>query len=60
MGSEDELLCSCCCDKTGKKLRKRRKKHWVWVQHIYKEREKYGISYFAKQIGIYNREQYFK
>ena len=32
----------------------------LWVQQIYREREKYGVSYLANQMRIYNKEQYFK
>ena len=59
-----------------KKTTKKKRKHRVWVHQIYREREKYGyrerekygyrerekygVSYLANQMGIYNREQYFK
>ena len=61
MDSEGELLCVLAVviirrKKTAKKKIKRR----VWVQQIYEEREKCGVSYLVNQMRIYRREQYFK
>ena len=54
-------MCSCCCDNTEEKdYEKGEKTQGKWVQQIYREREKYGVSYLANQMRIYNREQYFK
>ena len=61
MDSEDELLCVLATVIIQrKKTAKKKRKHRVWVQLIYREREKYGVSYLANQMRIYNREQYFK
>ena len=61
MDSEDELLCVLAAVTIRrKKITKKKRKHRVWVQQIYREREKYGVSYLANQMRIYNREQYFK
>ena len=61
MDNEDELLCVfTAVILQRKKTTKKKRKHSVWVQQIYREREKYGVSYLANQIRIYNREQYFK
>ena len=61
MDSEDELLCvlAAVIIQVGKSTKKKRK-HRAWVQQIYREREKYGVSYLANQMSICNREQYFK
>ena len=61
MGSEDEFLCVLAAVIIQrKKTTKKKRKHRVWVQQIYREREKYGVSYLANQMRICNREQYFK
>ena len=61
MDNEDELLCVLAAVIIRKKkTTKKKRKHSVWVQQIYREREKYGVSYLANQMRIYNREQYFK
>ena len=61
MDSEDELLCVLAAIIIQrKKHKKKKRKHKVWVQEIFKEREKYGVSHLANQMRIYNREQYFK
>ena len=69
MDSEDESLCVLpAVIIQRKKTTKKKRKHRVWVHQIYREREKYGyrerekygVSYLANQMGIYNREQYFK
>ena len=56
MDSEDELLWVVAAviiqrEKTTKK----KIKHRVWVQQIYREREKYGVLSLANQMRIYNR-----
>ena len=61
MGSEDEFLCVLAAVIIQrKKTTKKKRKHRVWVQQIYREREKYGVSYLANKMRICNREQYFK
>ena len=61
MDCEDELLCVLAAVIIPRKRNtKKKRKHRVWVQQIYREREKYGVSYLANQMRIYNREQYFK
>ena len=56
MESEDELLCVLAdVIIRRKKTTKKKRKHRVWVQQIYREREKYGVSYLASQMRIYNR-----
>ena len=61
MDNEDELLCVfTAVILQRKKTTKKKRKHSVWVQQIYREREKYSVSYLANQMRIYNREQYFK
>ena len=61
MDSVDELLCALAAVIIqSKKTTKKKRKHRLWVQQIYREREKYGVSYLANQMRIYNREQYFK
>ena len=61
MDSEDELLCvlAAVTIRRKKKTEKKRK-HRVWVQQIYWEREKYGVLYLANQMRVYNREKFFK
>ena len=45
MDSEDELLCVLAAVIIRrKKTTKKKRKHRVWVQQIYREREKYGVS----------------
>ena len=52
--SEDELLpVAAAVAKQRKKTMKKKRKHRVWVQQIYREREKYGVSYLANQVRIY-------
>ena len=61
MDTEDELLrVLAAVIIRRKKTTKKKRKHRVWVQQIYREREKYGVSYLANHMRIYNREQYFK
>ena len=63
MDSEDELLCVLAAVKIqGKKRKntKKRRKRRIWLQQIYREGEKYGVSNLANQMRIYNREQNFK
>ena len=69
MDSEDESLCVLpAVIIQRKKTTKKKRKHRVWAHQIYREREKYGyrerekygVSYLGNQMGIYNREQYFK
>ena len=61
MDSEDELMCVLgTVIMLREKTTKKKRKHKVWVPKIYREREKYGVSYLANQMRIYNRGQYFK
>ena len=61
MDSEGELLCVLAVViMHRKKTAKKKRKHRVWVQQIYEEREKCGVSYLVNQMRIYSREQYFK
>ena len=61
MGSEYEFPCVLAAVIIRrKKTMKKQRKHRVWVQQIYRERQKYGVSSLANQMRIYNREQYFK
>ena len=61
MGSEYEFPCVLAAVIIQrKKTTKKQRKHRVWVQQIYRERQKYGVSSLANQMRIYNREQYFK
>ena len=61
MDSEDELLCVLAAAIIlRKKATKKKRKPRVWVQQIYRGREKYDVSYLANQMRIYNRELYFK
>ena len=64
MDSEDELLCVLAAvkiqGKKRKKTTKKRRKRRIWLQQIYREGEKYGVSNLANQMRVYNREQNFK
>ena len=61
MDREDELLCVLAAVIIQKKkITKKKRKHRVWVQQIYREREKYDVSNLANQMRIYKTEQYFK
>ena len=61
--SEDEMLCvlaAVIIEKKKEEQKKRKRRHTNWVQDIYRERDKYGVSNLVTKMRISNREQYFK
>ena len=59
MDSDDELdlmLLAVVLIRSKKKKKKRK----VWVQEMFKNREKYGIHHLVTEMQISNREAYFK
>ena len=60
MDSEDELDLMLLAVVLIKKKKEQRKKRGVWVQDIYKNRQKYGILHVVGEMELTNRDAYFK
>lgn len=59
MNSEDELLTAVAAvvmKSKAKNISKDRRTHKVWVQYIYIERNRYGVTNLGNQMSISSRE----
>ena len=58
MDSEDELLLIAAIAIMKKK--KKKKKRRFWVQEIFKQRDRFGVSVLANEMRMSNTQSYFK